>query len=613
MATSFTGSLGQTTNYSSITDLITKWPTAAQSQGIQLSGIAFDGGVTNYTNPSVISNLTFATNENPKSWLSYGSFAGIGVPSAYDGWFTDVNKIRAEINHDPNTNQSQVLKVKWADNQDITSATIGLSALSPITSPGVGDQGNEVGVVQLFKDGTQVSASNFTITRLNAPNPQKPITVSSDGVTFIGDNPTGDLSFEIRGDSLTGVTFDELRFSAKPYDSPTAAYAATSFKSDGSDYLVRNIQYQGISNVAPTPTPTPTPTSPSLFQFQQANYTVPEGGVATINVIRTGGTGAATISYASVDGSATSGGTAPDYTGAAGSLNFAAGQTSASFTISALSDMILEPSETVNLVLGGGNVGSNPSILTILDVVQTPTTPAPTPATTPAPIAGQNTFFFSAATYSVNEGSTAPITINRSGDLSIPATISFRTGDGTAMSTGSQVDYVSVVQAINFAPGQSSVPVQIQTLFDSLTENNETVNLFLSGGSLASPSAAVLSIIDTTAVPPTFFSYGSSTGSITDGSMGAFTINRTGNTSVSASIDYLIVAPGGAQPVNNVDYYIVSSFPVTPSGGTVSFNPGQTSVSLMIYNAPGLTGGSVNLGFGPGPVGAPASTSITLL
>jgi hypothetical protein len=69
---------------------------------------------------------------------------------------------------------------------------------------------------------------------------------------------------------------------------------------------------------------------------------VNEGGAATINVTRTGGTAAATISYATVDGSATSAGSAPDYTVAAGSLNFAAGQNSASFTISALSDMMLE-------------------------------------------------------------------------------------------------------------------------------------------------------------------------------------------------------------------------------------------------------------------------------
>jgi hypothetical protein len=256
MATSFTGSLGQTNNYSSITELITQWPTAAQNQGIQLSGIAFDEVETNYTNPTVISNLTLAPNETPKSGLSYGAAAGIGVPASYSGWFTDATKIRAEINYDPNTNQSQVLKVKWADNQEITSATIGISALLPTSA--TGDQGNEAGLVRLFKDGAPVSASNFTITRLNPPNPQKPITVSSNAVTFTGDSITGDFTFQIVGDSLTGLTFDELQFSAKAYDSPTAAYLTTAFKDDSSDYLVRNIQYQGITVV---------PTSPSLFQF----------------------------------------------------------------------------------------------------------------------------------------------------------------------------------------------------------------------------------------------------------------------------------------------------------------------------------------------------------
>ena len=255
-------------------------------------------------------------------------------------------------------------------------------------------------------------------------------------------------------------------------------------------------------------------------------------------------------------------------------------------------------------MLSGGNIGSNPSILTINNVVPTPT---PTPISTP----GQNTFFFSAATYSVNEGNTAPITINRSGDLSIPATILFTTGDGTA--TGSQPDYIGVVQPVTFAPGQASAQVPVQTLFDSFTEPNETVNLFLSGGTLASPSTAVLSIVDTTAVPPTLFSYGSSPGAIADGGAGTFTINRTGNTAVSASIDFLIVAPGGGQPLNNIDFSIAGASALNPNGGSVSFNPGQTSVTLTMNNPVGLTGGVVNLGFGAGPIGARPSTAITLL
>ncbi|NJL68267.1 MAG: hypothetical protein HC894_19090 [Microcoleus sp. SM1_3_4] len=187
MATPINGFLGQTTNYTTINELITKWPTTAQNQGVKLFGIAVDGVETDYLNPIAIGNLTLATNENPKSWLSYGSSAGIGVPSAYDGWFTDPIKNRAEINHNPNTNQSQALKLKWADNQDITSATIDLSSLSPKTSPGLGDQGNEVGLLQIFNNGVLVPTSNFTITRINAPTAAKPITLASDGVTFTGD------------------------------------------------------------------------------------------------------------------------------------------------------------------------------------------------------------------------------------------------------------------------------------------------------------------------------------------------------------------------------------------------------------------------------------------
>jgi len=131
-----------------------------------------------------------------------------------------------------------------------------------------------------------------------------------------------------------------------------------------------------------------------------------------------------------------------------------------------------------------------------------------------------------------------------------------------------------------------------------------------------------LSIIDGPAVfmgplvnapTPSFFA--SSGDPIIDGGSGDFTtINRTGNPSVSASVDYLIAPPGGAQPVNNVDYTIVSSFPVSPTGGTVNFNPGQTSVSLTINNPLGLTSGVVNSGFGPGAnIGTPPSTNITLI
>ena len=377
--------------------------------------------------------------------------------------------------------------------------------------------------------------------------------------------------------------------------------------------------FDGGTGVAPIVPPTASVTS--IFQFAQSSYTVSEGGVATVTVNRTGGTNAATINYATVDGSATSSGTAPDYTVATGSLNFAAGQNSATFTVPTATDSLTEGAETVNLVLSGGTVGSNPAILTINNVAPvttTPTTTATTPtttttATTPTTTAatGPTIFSFSAASYSVNEGQTAPITILRTGDLTQPATILLSSTDGTA--SASSPDYTAVNQSVSFTAGQASAQVSVRTLFDSSLEPSETVNLFLAGGTLASPSTAVLTIVDSNVAPPTFFSYGPAT-SVADSASGSFTINRTGDTTVSASINYLIAAPGGGQPNNTLDYTITNPAGTSNiSGGTVSFNPGQTTVTLSITNNPLLTSGIVNLGFGPGSIGAPASLAITLL
>jgi type VI secretion system secreted protein VgrG len=215
---------------------------------------------------------------------------------------------------------------------------------------------------------------------------------------------------------------------------------------------------------------------------------VAEGGVATINVTRTGGTAAASINYATVDGSASSAGTAADYTGAAGVLNFAAGQTTASFTVTALSDSILESPETVNLVLLGGNV-SNPSILTINDV---PPTPTPTPTPTPPSL-----FQFQQPNYTVAEGGVATINVTRTGGTAA-ASINYATVDGSASSTGTAPDYTGAAGALNFAAGQTTASFTVTALSDLILESPETVNLVLSGGNVGS-NPSILTIND---VPP---------------------------------------------------------------------------------------------------------------
>jgi hypothetical protein len=518
MPTPLNGSLGQPTNFTSVNDLITKWPTAAQNQGIKLSGIAFDGVETDYLNPQAIANLTLPTNENPKSWLSYGSSPGIGVPSSYDGWFTDTTKIRAEINYNPNTNQSQALKLKWADNQNITSATIDLSTLGPKTSPGVGDQGNEVGLLQIFNNGTLVPASNFTITRLNAPIAPKAITAGADGVTFTGDRTDGSFQFKIEAKPLTNTAFDELRFSAKPYDSPTAAYTASSFKDDSSDYLVRKIDYQGTAN------------QPSL-QFSAPTFSVNENGtaVAAVTVTRTGGSeGAVSATVNLTNGTAT----APaDYNNAAIPVNFAAGDTAPkTVTIPIVDDTLVEGTETVKLTLGsptgGATIGTQGTAT--LSIIDNDTLPP-------------STLQFSAPTFSVNENGTAvaAVTVTRTGSstAAVSATVNLTNGTATA-----PADYNNAGIPVNFAAGDTAPKtITIPIVDDTLVEGTETVNLTLAnptgGATIGTQGTATLSIIDNDTLPPSTLQFSAPTFSVNeDGTTSAaVTVTRTGSSTAAVS------------------------------------------------------------------------------
>ena len=92
------------------------------------------------------------------------------------------------------------------------------------------------------------------------------------------------------------------------------------------------------------------------MQFSSATYSVGEAGpTATITVTRTGAPdNAVSVNYASSNGTATGGaacGGAVDYQNTSGTLNFAAGVLSQTFTVAICDDVLAEMSETVNLAL----------------------------------------------------------------------------------------------------------------------------------------------------------------------------------------------------------------------------------------------------------------------
>jgi hypothetical protein len=96
-------------------------------------------------------------------------------------------------------------------------------------------------------------------------------------------------------------------------------------------------------------------------------YATAEGSAsATITVSRSGGSASGvSVDFATSNGTATAG---SDYQASAGTLTFAAGQTSLTFSVTILTDASDEPDETVILTLsapGGGGALGTPTTATL--------------------------------------------------------------------------------------------------------------------------------------------------------------------------------------------------------------------------------------------------------
>lgn len=128
----------------------------------------------------------------------------------------------------------------------------------------------------------------------------------------------------------------------------------------------------------------------TLLQFSQATYLVSElQSLATIQVNRVddaqGVAGPVSVNFTTIDGTAIGG---QDYTPTTGTLTFAPGQTSQTFTISILFDTLNEGDETVNLRLSNPTNGAilgttNAAVLTIQSVPPSNVTITPVPVFVP--------------------------------------------------------------------------------------------------------------------------------------------------------------------------------------------------------------------------------------
>ncbi|HEY4028818.1 MAG TPA: Calx-beta domain-containing protein [Caulobacteraceae bacterium] len=179
----------------------------------------------------------------------------------------------------------------------------------------------------------------------------------------------------------------------------------------------------------------------------------------------------------------------------------------------------------------------------------------------------------------------ADFTVERTGDTSGAAEVDwFLWTDGSAGSADSGDFSGATAGTVYFQPGQASGTFEISVNGDAVPESNETFHVALSNarGATIDPSAGAVTstIVDTDGSmgqPATLALSGPDT--IHNGASGLtpadFTVERTGDTSAAAQVDWFLWTDGSAGSADSSDFSGATA-------GTVYFQAGQASGTFEI-------------------------------
>jgi len=252
----------------------------------------------------------------------------------------------------------------------------------------------------------------------------------------------------------------------------------------------------GLSNTV-SYTIGPAPAGGSVL-FNQASLVVPASmGSATITVIRTGPVNQpVAVDYATSDGTAKAG---VNYTATSGTLSFAAGQTSKTFSVPIRDDGRYGGGGTVNLSLSNPTNGAALGLPASAVLTISNTDPQPTVS-------------FKQASGSGPESQSPSLLVVLSAASALPTTVAFAAG-GTAVAG---TDYtLPAGNTLTFNPGQTSLPLPITLLDDGTMHPNLTLQVTLSSptnANLGKITAETYTIIDNNPLPAVAFAKTGSSG-----------------------------------------------------------------------------------------------------
>ena len=270
------------------------------------------------------------------------------------------------------------------------------------------------------------------------------------------------------------------------------------------------------------------------------------------------------VDYSTADDSATQW---ADYIPMFGTLSFAPGETTKTIIIPIEDDNAFEVSEKLNVLLGApvnAVIGVGTGVVEIRD---DGTGLGGVDNDIPGMIIGDVT---------VNEGAGfASFTVSLMRLATVPVSVNYATRDNTAL-VG--VDYSSASGVVTFAPGQSSVTIQVPILQDSVFERAENFHVVLSA-----PVNGV--IINGTGVG-TILDDGAGQGGL-DNDMPTLVVgDRVVNEAAGTVAISVSLSNPAAMPVTvnyaTADGTARSGADYTAASGTLTFAPGQTTATVNV-------------------------------
>ena len=287
----------------------------------------------------------------------------------------------------------------------------------------------------------------------------------------------------------------------------------------------------------------------SYVTFASAGFSVYENtNNVSLELQRTGVTNTAvTVNYFTTNSTALSG---SDYVSTNGLVSFAAGETSKTFTVTVLNDIVAENSEAFLVRL---RTPTNTALGTLTNFTLTILT------NDKAVIA------FSAAATSINESnSTVDVTVSRTGTTDNTATVDFTTTNVTA-TAGS--DYTATNGTVTFTNGVTSQTITLVLANDVTLESSETFQIRLSN-----PSDATLGTLRTNTVTITdddisILAFDVSTNLVSETNETiTFSVLRTGVTNTEVTVNYITTNVTAVA----IGDYVASSGLLTFAAGVVS-------------------------------------------